>query len=62
MQHVEEKQQQLVRVLLAVVVELRKDGAQHGPGFNWGTAGAPTHPHLLQQARKHLHQPAFRPA
>lgn len=62
MQQVEQKQQQLLRVLLGVVVELWKDGAQHGPGFKGGAAGAPARPHLPQQARKHLRQPAFRPA
>lgn len=62
MQHAEEEEQQLLGVLLAVVVELWKDGAQRGPGLDGGAAGAAAHPHLLQQARKRLHQPAFPPA
>lgn len=59
---IEEKEQQFLGVLLGVVVELGEDGAQHRSGLHRGTAGAPSHPHFLQQAHKHLGHPALRPA
>lgn len=58
---VEDKEQQFLGVLLGVVVELGEDGAQHRPGLHWGAAGAPSQPHLLQQADKHLGHTALRP-
>lgn len=45
---IEEEEQQLLGILLGVVVELREDGEEHGPGLHGGTAGAPARPHLLQ--------------
>jgi len=53
-ERVEEKEQQLLGVLLGVVVELGEYGAHHRPGLHRGTAGAAPQPHLLQQAGKHL--------
>ena len=61
-ERVEKEEQQLLGVLLGVVVELWQDGAQHRPGLHRGTAGAPSQPHLLQQADKHLGHTALRPA
>lgn len=62
MERINEKQQQLLGVLLGVVFELREDGAQHRPGLHRGTAGASAQPHLLQEADKHLSNPTLRPA
>ena len=61
-ERVQEKEQQLLGVLLGVVVELGEDGAQHRPGLHRGTAGAPAQPHLFQQAHKHLGHLALGPA
>lgn len=62
MEGIEEKEHQFLGILLGIVVELGEDGAQHRPGFHSGTAGAPSHPHLLQQAHKNLGHPALGPA
>lgn len=62
MQQVEHVQQQLVGVLLTVVVELRQDGAQDGPGLLRCADGAAAQPHVLQQAKEHNGHPALTPA
>lgn len=59
---VEQVKQQFLGVLLGIVVELWEDGAEHRPGLHRSTAGAAPHPHLLQQAHKHLGHTALRPA
>lgn len=61
MKCIEEEEQQLLGILLGVVVELREDGEEHGPGLLRGTAGAPARPHLLQQTHKNLHHPTLGP-
>lgn len=62
MERVEEKEQQLLGVVLRLVVELGQDGVEHGCGLHWSTTGAPAGPHLLQQAHKSLGHLAVRPA
>lgn len=62
MEYIEEKEQQLLGIMLGIVVEVRENGAQHRAGPHGGAAGASSHPHLLQQADKYLSHPALRPA
>lgn len=62
MESIEEREQQLLGVLLGVVVELGEDGAHHRSGLHRGTTGTPSQPHLLQQAHECLGHLALRPA
>lgn len=47
-EHIEQKEQQFLCILLGIVVELWQQGAQHRSGLHRATTGASPQPHLLQ--------------